>query len=127
MSELPQTITIAALANLLRRWPRRGAGNQPCLLLIADRYSGLAVPAVAAAALESDDGGGHHLVIHPEQGALDPGSHDPNATAIDLALAALQYRMNTPLDQADPQIENHLLIRAVDALIELKKAMRITL
>lgn len=123
----PQLIGIASLARLLRHWPRRGASGQPCLVLIADRYSGLAVPAVAAAALETDDGGGQHLVIHPEQGAIDPGSQDPNATAIDLALAALQYRMATPLDKADPQIENTLTVRAVDALIALKKAIRITI
>lgn len=122
-----QAITISSLARFLRTWPRRGAAGQPSLLLIADRYSGAAVPAIGARALETDDGGGQHLVIHPYQLPPDLGSQDPNATAIDLALAALQYRMSTPLDQADPQIENHLTIRAVDALLALKKAMQITL
>lgn len=116
---------VTSLAALLRHWPRRGASGEPCLVLIADRYSGMAVPAVAAAALEDDDGGGQHLVIYPQDLPPDLGSSEPNATAIDLALAALQYRMSTPLDQADPQIDNYLMVRAVDALEDLKRAIQI--
>lgn len=118
-------ITVRNLLHLLSMWPATGADGLPSLVLIADRYSGATVPATAAAGLDSDDGGRMHLVIRPYLVGYDPGSVLPDSTPVDLALAALQYRLNTPVEAADPEVEHHLTIRAVDALVELKKAMRL--
>ena len=123
----PQPITVRSLAKLLRRWPRTGAQGLPSLVMIADRYRGTPVPAEGACAIESDDGGRMHLVLQPYVVGYDPGSGAPNATAIDLALAALQYRLTTPFESLDPSEEQALTVRAVDALLELKNALRMAL
>jgi hypothetical protein len=115
--------TVAALAQFLSEWPRHGAAGRATRVLIASPYPDLCSPPaelIGARALETDDGGACHLVLQPRQLELPGGCHGPNATAVDLALAALQYAHGTPMEIYDPAVASELVRRAIEALTNCK-------
>lgn len=115
--------TVANLAHLLSEWPRCGATGQPTRVLVASPYPDLCSPPaeiIGARAVEVDNGGTCHLVLQPRQLELPSGCHGPNATAIDLALTALQYAHGTPMEIYDPAVASELVRRAIEALTNCK-------
>jgi hypothetical protein len=120
-------ITVANLAQLLCQWPHHGANGQPTTVLLGDRFPDAAagpLPAIAAGAVELDDGGRQHLVLFPEQHQVPAGSAADHADALDLALAALNYQLTTPLDRYDPCRASELMVRAVTAIETIKRLER---
>lgn len=123
----PTPITVASLAQLLSQWPHHGASGQPTTVLLGDRFPDAAagpLPAVAAGAVELDDGGRQHLVLFPEAVPVPAGSAADHADALDLALAALSYQLTTPLDRYDPYRASELAVRAVTAIETIKRLER---
>ena len=123
----PAPITVASLADLLSQWPRHGATGAPTTVLLGDRFPDAAIgplPAVAAGAIELDDGGHQHLVLFPEAVPVPSGSAADHADALDLAMAALAYQLTTPLHLYDPYRANELAVRAVAAIETIKRLER---
>lgn len=115
--------TVAALAELLRQWPLKGATGEPTTVLIGGPYPDILTPPqqiVAAGPIESDRGGFQNLVLYPPQLELPRGYCGPNATALDLAMAYIHYRQTTPLDVYDGNHEAALALRAVEAIRRLQ-------
>lgn len=122
-----QVVSVRSLARLLREWPQHGADGLPTLVLIGDSFPDAAAApqvAVSAGPMELDDGGSQHLVLFPQQREIPRGSDDETADALDLALAALTYRLTTPMALFDPHYENELAVRAVSAIESIKRLER---
>jgi hypothetical protein len=120
-------ITVAAMAQLLSDWPHHGASGQPTGVLLGDRFPDAVtrpLPAITAGALEMDDGGHLHLVLFPEAVPMPTGCASGDADALDLALAALNYWLTTPLESYDPCRANELAVRAVTTIQAIKRLER---
>lgn len=120
-------VTVAALADLLQQWPRRGASGEPTVVLLGDRFPDLAarpVPATTAGALEHDDGGRLDLCLFPASAVLPAGSCGEHADALDLAAAALRYSFGTPVHEYDHDKASELALRAVAAIERIKRLKR---
>jgi len=123
----PPCVTVAALASLLGEWPHHGASGQPTTVLLGDRFPDATtgpVPAVAAGAMELDDGGHQHLVLFPPQRQIPAGSTADHADALDLAAAALSYHLTTPIHAYEPEKAMELAARAVAAIDTIKRLER---
>jgi hypothetical protein len=123
----PAPITVASLADLLSQWPRHGATGAPTTVLLGDRFPDAAIgplPAVAAGAIELDDGGHQHLVLFPPQRQIPAGSTADHADALDLAAAALSYHLTTPIHAYEPEKAMELAARAVTAIDTIKRLER---
>lgn len=107
-------ITVEALRHLIADWPSHGPDGQPTQILLAPSHpdcpSGLE-PVVAAGTTE-DCG----LCLYPEQREIPAGLLAANASALDVAAAALRYQLTTPCLEYDPEIANQLFHRAVVAI-----------
>jgi len=119
MNPTDRAITTAQLAQLLEMWPRRGPNGDPTVVLLGSFFPGLSVfpmPATSAGVLEIDDSGRQNLILHPAAAPPVAGSSGPEATVVDLALAALTYAANTDPEHWDPIEAERLTLRAVNAL-----------
>lgn len=121
---------VVTLARLLRDWPVCGADGEPTRVLIGSPYPDLCSPPAeitGARALTVDDGGHCHLILQPQQLELPGGNLGPDATAVELALAALRYHHGTPMEIFDPATAAELSRRAIEALTKCKALSRIAL
>lgn len=121
------SVTVAALADLLQQWPRRGASGEATVVLLGDRFPDLAarpLPAATAGALERDDGGRLDLCLFPAAHALPSGSSGEHADALDLAAAALRYSFATPVHEYDHDKASELALRAVAAIERIRRLKR---
>jgi hypothetical protein len=102
-------ITAGALRYLITDWQSDGP------VLLASPYPdcslGLEQAMVAGV---SEDGRG--LCLYPEPREVPLGSLAPNASALDVAAAAIRYQLSTPFLRYDPDVANQLFYRAVVAI-----------
>ncbi|MBU6250952.1 MAG: hypothetical protein KGO47_07300 [Cyanobacteria bacterium REEB417] len=128
MSPRNHQVTVAALADLLNQWPRRGADGKPTRVLIGDRFPDLAappVPAATASCLELDDGGRLDLCLFPREQPLPAGvTGGDKADALGLAAEALRYSFLTPVADYDHEKASELALRAITAIDTIQRLER---
>lgn len=108
-------ITVEALRHLIADWPNHGPDGQPTQILLAPSHPDCPLglePVVLAGTTEDGTG----LCLYPEQREIPAGSLAANASALDVAAAALRYQLTTPCLEYDPEVANQLFHRAVVAI-----------
>lgn len=114
-------LTVEQLAELVKTWPRQDANGNPCRVLVAVAHDEWR--AVVASFDVSVEGlGEQHLMLEPDLDQDDPGNDTPNATPIDVALAAFSYLRHTPQEVWEPGYWMHLQRRAIRGLEGIKRA-----
>lgn len=120
MSTQPKKpMTVDELAALVGSWPRKRSDGTPTIIFACGTFPELYLrpdPVLYVGTIENEGQPGQDLVLLPEARALPQPVAGTAATALDLALEALLYPLQTPFVEYDPDCANQLVLRAVTAI-----------